>query len=513
MLNGNQEIIEKRKGMNNNTSLVQIIKRNRENYIVIFFMTVMSFFFLLKSPLHPWIGGDTGTDDSVFKTVALMMEKGYMPYRDSFDHKGPFLYILNWIGNKISSYSGIWVIEFLFMIGMTFMLYKISRLKCRINSSILVTMFSVTALFPFFKQGNLTEEYAMLFIAIALYIFLDYLLNQKVTKFRLLICGFSFGAVFLLRANMVPVWMVFCLFIFARTVIEKKWDVLAQFILWFVGGICIIAVPILLWLAVNHSLSAFWESYIVFNKVYVSVESKAVSGGRWNCFLSFFNTKAFIISFCAIAYMCIIKDRVLNIVYMIYMLATLLLLCISGLPYNHYGMILIPAYSYPLASIFGKIEEMDSSRIARIVAVIIKAFLLVNIILPGWLPIITSLPEVYESREEEHKSGLAVTVSSIVIDNTDADDTISVYGNWDLLYILSDRRHATRYSYQFPVGKVMPEIMEEYMKALEEEQPQFIVIQEGRYDDNISGFLNDNNYHLTWSQYEDSTDGVLVYMK
>lgn len=175
-------------------------------------MAIMSFFFMLKSPLHPWIGGDTGTDDSVFKTVALMMEKGYMPYRDSFDHKGPLLYILNWIGNKISSYSGIWVIEFLFMTGTFFMIYKISRLKCNISSSIIVTMFSVSLLFEYFKGGNLTEEYAMIFIAIALYIFLDYLINHKVTKIRLLVCGFSFGAVLFLRANMIPVWIVFLSF-------------------------------------------------------------------------------------------------------------------------------------------------------------------------------------------------------------------------------------------------------------------------------------------------------------
>ena len=50
--------------MNNDISLVQIIKRNKENFIVILFMAIMSSFFMLKSPLHPWIGGDTGTDDS-----------------------------------------------------------------------------------------------------------------------------------------------------------------------------------------------------------------------------------------------------------------------------------------------------------------------------------------------------------------------------------------------------------------------------------------------------------------
>ncbi len=500
--------------MKNSISLMQIIKKNKENFIVILFMAIISFFFMLKSPLHPWIGGNTDTDSGVFKTVALMMEKGYMPYKDSFDHKGPLLYILNWIGNKISSYRGICVIEFLFMIGTFFVIYKISRLKCNINSSILVTMFSISLLFQYFQGGNLTEEYAMIFIAIAQYIFLDYLMNQKVTRIRLLISGFAFGAVLFLRANMVSVWIVFSLFILVQTAVDKNWNIVVHFILWFMGGMCIIVVPILLWLAMRHSLSAFWESYIIFNKVYVSVEGgRAFFDAKWNVYLSFFNTTTFIISFCTVVYMCRIRDKAINIVYMIYMLITLLLICLSGRRSYHYGMILIPAFSYPMAALFGEIEEIEFSKIARIISIIIKVYLLANLILPDWLSVISSAPEIYESRAEEHKSELAVTVSSIVIDNTDIDDAISVYGNWDLIYILSDRKHATRYSYQFPIGGVMPEIMEEYMKALEEEQPRIIVIQEGEYDDNIIGFISNNNYHLIWAQYEDSTDGVLIYVK
>ena len=68
--------------------------------------------FLFKSPLHPWICSDTGTDSSVFRTIAFMMSKGFMPYRDSFDHKGPLLYILNWFGNDfLACGGGIWTLE------------------------------------------------------------------------------------------------------------------------------------------------------------------------------------------------------------------------------------------------------------------------------------------------------------------------------------------------------------------------------------------------------------------
>ena len=67
---------------------------NVEKLVAVFFSFLFSVIFLIKSPLHPWVGDVAQTDSSVFKTVALMMEKGFMPYKDSFDHKGPFLYII-----------------------------------------------------------------------------------------------------------------------------------------------------------------------------------------------------------------------------------------------------------------------------------------------------------------------------------------------------------------------------------------------------------------------------------
>lgn len=494
-------IIEERKEM-----------KNKENFIIIVLMIILAFIFLLKSPLHPWIGAETGIDSSVFKTVAIMMEKGYMPYKDSFDHKGPLLYILNWIGDRISRYRGIWVIEYIFITGTFFMLYKISRLKCGISSSVIVTMVSISLLFQYYKEGNYTEEYAMLFIAMAIYIFLDYLFNQRITKIRLLICGFGLGATLLLRANMVSVWVVFSFLIFGQMVINRKWNILKHLVFWFVSGMCIAIIPILIWLAVNNSLLDFWESYIVFNKVYISAEGgRASFTAKWNSYISFFNTAVFIVSFSIAAYMCKIKDKVINTAYVIYMLITLLLVCLSGMTYGHYGMVLVPMFAYPIALLFGEIEKIEFSQIAQTISIILKVYFLANIILPNWLSLIASMPAVYESREDEHKSGLAITVSTIISENTDIDDAISVYGNWDLIYVISNRKHATRYSYQFPVGQVMPEIMEEYMKELQEEQPKLIVLAKGTYNDNIINFLNSNCYHLIWSQ--DEIDGVLIYVK
>lgn len=64
----------------------------------------------------------------------------------------------------------------------------------------------------------------------------------------------------------------------------------------------------------------------------------------------------------------------------------------------------------------------------------------------------------------------------VINEYTIPDDAISVYGNYDLIYVLSKRKHATRYSYQFPIGRVKQEIIDEYHAQLQEELPTVIVV-------------------------------------
>ena len=103
-------------------------KARIQKVTIALFLAVMAFVFLLNSPLHPWIQSDANTDSSVFQTIALMMRKGYMPYRDSFDHKGPLLYILNYLGQNISAYNGIWFVEFVSLCITFGVLYEVAKI-------------------------------------------------------------------------------------------------------------------------------------------------------------------------------------------------------------------------------------------------------------------------------------------------------------------------------------------------------------------------------------------------
>ena len=47
------------------------------------------------------------------------------------------------------------------------------------------------------------------------------------------------------------------------------------------------------------------------------------------------------------------------------------------------------------------------------------------------------------------EEGSAGELIDTIVENTDPDDRISVYGKDDWIYVLSERMHATRYSYQY----------------------------------------------------------------
>ena len=142
---------------------------------------------------------------------------GLIPYKDMLDHKGPILFIIQYLAvlAGFGNFSlGIWLIECLFFLGTLFSLYKTCYL-C-INDK-LISAVSVTFLTPLFilcyDGGNYSEEFALLFISISLYFFCKIFFKRRVSRVEYLLVGFLGAATFFIRLNMISLWVVFCLFL------------------------------------------------------------------------------------------------------------------------------------------------------------------------------------------------------------------------------------------------------------------------------------------------------------
>ena len=488
----------------------RVYKIKREAGVVIL-MAFAAFVFLSHSPLHPWIGSACGTDSSVFQTIALMMKKGYMPYRDSFDHKGPLIYIINYIGKSISTYQGVWAIDYISLTATMCVFYRIAKIINRNCIQSLVAVFTgVSLLFQYFEGGNLTEEYAMLFIALGLYIFLDYLVKGKITRVRLIICGLCFGAVCMLRANMVGVWIVYCPVIIMTCIFKKDYTNLKRYIIWFILGFCSIIIPIIIWLWENNAIIDFLLDYIQFNILYTSAEGgRALPAAKYNAFCTFLNTPIYMFALVSTIYL-IHKNKYIYETYFTYMMVNLILISMSGMTFGHYGMMLIPAVIFPIAAIM----EYFNGKSMQLGTFLLAAFLLCNVIVSDWETTLAGLISAYEAREKIHVSDEVTDLVNAVIKNSSDEDKISVYGNYDIVYVLSGRIHATKYSYQFPIGNVSSDIMQEYWQELEEEAPKLIVVQGGHYDNEITKFLYENKYEILWAVNDKClNNGVSIFEK
>ncbi len=487
----------------------RMINKTKKQLPLLIMFLLLSFLFLTNSPLHPWKNAEPGRDSSVFETVAMMMMDGSIPYKDTFDHKGPLIYIFNLLGNKIAGYAGVWYIEFISLVVTFLFLYKIASLF-NINQSkkIICILLGFSLLFDYFEGGNLVEEYALPFISIGLYIFLDFFKNRKINRIRLVSCGLCFGCVCMLRINMIAVWIVFPIAVIFSCIKKKNYNRIGTFALWFLIGFTVSVGPFMIWLGSNNALVDFWNSYINFNLSYSSIEGgMAPLSTKWNVFFSFSNTVICSITIVSTIYL-LKKDRLFYGFYLGYIILNLFFIAMSGMLYKHYGMILLPTVIVPVASFLSDLN--NEGKIGSILSSIISGFFVCFLVFSNWMMLLQECAILFEQKSDCHISNESRMISGIVSSLTNENEKISVYGNYNAIYVLSKRQHATMYSYQYPIGNINPQILDNYWKQLKKEEPNIIVVQKGKYDNRISTFLDENEYQLLWSD-ENSNESSMIY--
>ncbi len=447
-----------------NTSLWEDAKKRK--WLTVLALFGIAFLASLLTRNNILRSGLPTTDSSVFLYIGRSVTKGYIPYRDTFDHKGPLIYLINALGYSISPKNGIWLVELVFLFGTVCCVYKISRLCTDAIKSLIVTLICIAQLSYWMAEGNFTEEYAMLFIGYALLVFLDYFQNQKVTKVRLMLTGFSFAAVCLLRANMIAVWFVFCLAVLCQCIAQRRWKELGQFLLYFLIGAAALALPIMLWLAYNGAMEDFLECYIGFNMLYTGSE-----GGIKNVILSmeeFYLYPIITVAFTAGAFVYLRDRRKLDALYVCFLAIAMVMMCMSGRTYQHYALALVPAFAYPLARSIEPLR-MDAIKAGNVV-LLGAAIMLI-------LPCIEQYAYLL-IRDNHYSEGETriLELCRMIEENTDEDDKIIVDGNDNYIYLLSNRDSLSRYSYQYPIAGINAEIAEEYYNDIKSKEAKMVVL-------------------------------------
>lgn len=456
------------------------------------FLFGLIFVICMQSPMNPFLVELPGVDSGVFHYVASVMQKGGLPYRDTFDHKGPLLYFINYLGLYINYYSGAWLLEFCALLAWIAITYKTARLFCRRIPACFVCLIAATALLSAFFGGNFPECYALPCIAGAFWIFTDYFRNNRVNAGRLVLCGGLLGCALMLKPNTISVWVAFCIAVLVQKCMQKRPRDLLGFLGFFLLGLGAVLIPIVIYLVSNGIFQDFLDAYFLLNFQYSTVGGEMSPVSLAKDFLR----KSWAIPRLMIVVSCLLQKKTRSIYWFAwlgYFLLSLAMCFMNGNNYVYYTITMVPCYAAPLAYFLGKMRYDRKSSYALQALALVAAAILVS---SWYLPAKTSVKKVIRatpqvSLGDEHHQELY----RLIEEYTDEDEPIIVYGNEDAFYFYGHRFAASKYSFQYPIIFKSEKIKNEFFAELDEKLPKLILVQSlWCSDEYIGEFLETHPY-------------------
>lgn len=471
---------------------------NKVKIILVFlFLILLDLFVVLASTLSPYSKIVPSIDSSVFIYMGQRLRDGAVPYRDAFDHKGPLLYAIEWLGLTIGNGSlvGIWIMELISAFVFLYFMYRSVRLFTKSNVIALASVFFGTELLiNSFEGGNFSEEYALPFIAYSLWVFLKYIYTDKVRLYQVMIAGACCGSVLLLRVNMISVWIAWALVVLFMVISDKQKSVInkitwiIKLILSFIAGVIAVITPFVIWYASKGALKTMIDTYLGVNMMYVGGNPYSISSVasvvRTYSHMMVLTTQVMLIYVIAVicwSYHNNDKKKMMiiwgNILYMI---ITLYLISISGRSYSHYLIIFtsceIIAMCFLLDNFFGNVL----SNVSKSYKLIVLAAIAVLFYLGPARSQASLIRSNMVSREDDDK------LISEIEDITDPGDNIFVMDN-RVSFMVKTQTH-TDFRYEFSPDFI--DITDDTIKYLKEERPKVIV--KLTYYENGTKALKDN---------------------
>ncbi len=221
--------------------------------------------------INPILQPIPSRDSGVFLYTGQRMLSGGMPYLTSWDHKGPFLYFLNFLGVLISpqSAAGIFLIQLVLFAIAAFLWADRMQKYTKLGAVLLGFGLLLHALIYTLEGGNLTEVYTLFFFMISVALMLD---EKTVnTTSRNFMLGCLAAAVLLLRPTNAALWFVYGCWLVIQWIRTKSYKPLFA----YVAGLVLILLLTLLILSTKGALSAFKSQFIDFNFFYVDSETQS----------------------------------------------------------------------------------------------------------------------------------------------------------------------------------------------------------------------------------------------
>lgn len=197
-------------------------------------------------------------DKEIFKYTGMVLQRGGVPYKDFFDHKPPLIYFINYFGQLIGTW-GLWIIDAMLTLLATIILYNTCR-KFKVTLAWLPpVIFNLMIRNQTVSFGiGMTREYSSIFMLIA------FCLALRDEKYKFYLLGLLTGLIFFFAQDQVLPLLPILLYAFLTNIILVFIPFFKR-ALALVSGFLTVAIPIIVYFIINHSLQHFWEDAFLFN--------------------------------------------------------------------------------------------------------------------------------------------------------------------------------------------------------------------------------------------------------
>jgi len=439
-------------------------------YLILFGTCI---FILLQGSLVPYAKSVLGIDSSIFIYISKRILEGQLLYKDLIDQKGPFLYVINVLALFIFNGKtiGIFIFEVISLFVASIMMYKTARFFTSKFISLLAVIISILSLVLLLIGGNFTEEWALPYISIALYIFVADLKGHKsINITRLFVLSLTFALTLMLRVNLVAIWAGFGIVLLIKWIKEKKFNEIIKYLSFILLFIFLSLLPFILYLFYTGTLSDAFYIVIVFNMFEYGPATENIFRSGFKILLGvtyYLN----VIPVILVIYMFLREKTMLNWGLMVAFAITIVSCSIGG-RYNHYFIIFTPLLVIPHAYIFTIIRD-SFPKMKNICLLILFIFY-------SYSSTRTQVKIILENFSEQGYSAHSLSPSTmkklkeVIIQNSQIDDKILVNTLHAYIYLYSDRNCATRFlfplkdsslfekNYVTEVSKALPELIIEF---------------------------------------------------
>ena len=450
----------------------------------------------------PLLQYNVGQDAAFFRLVGKGMTQGMLPYRDFFDMKGPYLFLMEYLGQLLfPGRMGAFFLECVCLF--VTILFSLKCWDLAFTDRKIPIWLSLVFLLPMgyvlsftMTGGNLTEELSLPFLMPCLYLFLRYLNrsripspeNQDHSAWAGFYYGLAFGVMAMIRVTNAALIGAILLTAVCNLLAWKRFGNLFANGAAFLLGAALGALPAVAWCAANGILNEMLNQVFLFGFRY-SGES-----GLLDSLLSMGQVRLCLALLLLPAVPLIVyrpRDWKLWLFFAA-SAAAVLVAALMGNGYCHYFVLVLPNLAFGgYVTICGAKRGLQWRKGKRALCLVLTGALSLGLLAVPWrLFRIRALEEVsyamycvrYDVEERQDYDAIQTLVERIPLDQR---DSVYVYGlvSCSAWYLQADMLPPVKYcDWQSHYIQLVPEIGKEIHDFLSSPDARWVVTGQGKME-------------------------------